>query len=100
MSEPQSKTRGLFVALPVVAFAALALLFYVGLSGNPNEVPSALIGKPVPEFTLPAIPELGVAGFDAAALKQGQVTVVNVWASWCVPCRDEHPLLTELSKRT
>lgn len=99
MSELQSKTRGLFVALPVVAFAALALLFYIGLSGNPNEVPSALIGKPVPEFTLPAIPELDVAGFDAASLRQGQVTVVNVWASWCVPCRDEHPLLTELSKR-
>ena len=87
------------VALPVIAFMALAALFYVGLSGNPNEVPSALIGKPVPEFTLPAIPELGVAGFDAASLKQGEVTVVNVWASWCVPCRDEHPLLTELSKR-
>jgi cytochrome c biogenesis protein CcmG, thiol:disulfide interchange protein DsbE len=100
MDEPQPRNRGIFVALPVIAFAALAALFYVGLSGNPNEIPSALIGKPVPDFALPAIPESGVAGFDTAALKRGEVTVVNVWASWCVPCRDEHPLLTELSKRT
>jgi cytochrome c biogenesis protein CcmG/thiol:disulfide interchange protein DsbE len=100
VSAPQAKSRGLVVALPVIAFAALAALFYVGLSGDPKEVPSALIGKPVPEFALPAIQESGVAGFDTSALKGGEVTVVNVWASWCVPCRDEHPLLTELSKRT
>jgi len=95
-----SRNRGWIVAIPVVIFAALAYLFFVGLSGNPNEIPSALIGKPVPEFQLPAIAGSGIPSFDSAALKRGQVTVVNVWASWCVPCRDEHPLLTNLAKRS
>ncbi len=87
------------VAIPIVVFLGLALLFWRGLSGNPNEIPSALIGKPVPEFSLPPVEGLNVPGFDAASLKQGQVTIVNVWASWCGPCRVEHPLLMELSKR-
>jgi cytochrome c biogenesis protein CcmG/thiol:disulfide interchange protein DsbE len=86
-------------AIPVAIFAALALIFWKGLSGNPSELPSALIGKPVPQFALPAIDGLGVPGFDAAALKQGEVTLVNVWASWCGPCRVEHPVLMDLSKR-
>jgi cytochrome c biogenesis protein CcmG, thiol:disulfide interchange protein DsbE len=100
MTEPQQlRNRAWIVAIPVVAFAGLALLFWRGLSGTPNEIPSALIGKPVPEFTLPAIAGMGVPSFDSAELRKGQVTVVNVWASWCVPCRDEHPLLSELSTR-
>lgn len=100
MSEQPAKRAPWLVALPIILFAGLAILFWRGLSGNPNEVPSALIGKPVPEFELPPITGSDIPTFDAAALKSGQVTVVNVWASWCVPCREEHPILAELSKRT
>ena len=85
--------------IPALAFAALAVLFWRGLYGDPSEIPSALIGKEVPSFTLPALEGLDVPGFDSASLKTGSVTVVNVWASWCVPCREEHPLLMELAKR-
>ncbi len=85
--------------LPLALFAGLAVLFFRGLSGDPSQLPSALIGKPVPEFQLGPIKDLGVPGFDAANLKSGGVTIVNVWASWCGPCRIEHPLLMELSKR-
>jgi len=92
--------RGLrFAIIPALVFAALAALFWRGLSGDPSEIPSALIGKEVPSFTLPALAGIGVPGFDSAGLKSGHVTVVNVWASWCVPCRQEHPLLMELAKR-
>ena len=99
-TEPAPQRSRLWLAaIPVVVFAFLALLFWKGLSGNPSELPSALIGKPVPDFNLPAIEGLGVPGFDSAGLKQGQVTLVNIWASWCGPCRIEHPILMELSKR-
>jgi cytochrome c biogenesis protein CcmG, thiol:disulfide interchange protein DsbE len=85
--------------LPVVAFVALGFIFWVGLFGDARTIPSALIGKPVPAFSLPAIPDLGVPGVSDADLKSGQITVVNIWASWCGPCRLEHPLLMELAKR-
>jgi cytochrome c biogenesis protein CcmG/thiol:disulfide interchange protein DsbE len=58
-----------------------------------------LIDKPAPAFAMTEVPELGVPGFDTAALK-GEVTVVNVFASWCIPCRDEHPLLVALKEVT
>lgn len=83
--------------LPVVFFAALAAVFWGGLAGDPSRVPSVLIGKPVPEFALPGV--AGVPGLATADLRQGHVSVVNVWASWCAPCRQEHPLLVELGKR-
>src|SRR5690606_22948784 len=66
-------------------------------------VPSALIGRPVPAFSLPPLEGLSgpggapVPGFSDAELKRGEVTIVNVWASWCAPCRQEHPLLMELA---
>ena len=96
---PIARGRLWLAVLPVVIFTGLAGLLWRGLSGDPSAIPSALIGKKVPDFSLPAIDGTGVPGFDSAALKAGGVTVVNVWASWCVPCREEHPLLRQLAKR-
>ena len=92
--------RRLLTLVPVILFAGLALLFWRGLSGDPSTLPSTLINKPVPAFSLPAVSELNVPGLTDADLKNGKVTVVNIWASWCGPCRQEHPLLLELSKRS
>lgn len=95
--------RRLLVLLPLIAFVALAALFYGRLfSGDPSRIPSALIGRPAPALDLPPLKGLTrdgqpVPGLTSAGLK-GEVTVLNVFASWCVPCRDEHPFLVELSK--
>ncbi|WP_428031052.1 DsbE family thiol:disulfide interchange protein [Ancylobacter sp.] len=95
--------RRLLVLLPLVAFLALAGLFYGRLfSGDPSRVPSALIGRQAPALDLPALEGLmrdgqPVPGLVSAALN-GEVTVLNVFASWCVPCRDEHPFLVQLSQ--
>jgi cytochrome c biogenesis protein CcmG/thiol:disulfide interchange protein DsbE len=94
--------RRLIVLVPLGIFLGLVLLFMVGLrAGDPSRIPSALIGHPAPATELPPIAELTrdgkpVPGLDAAAFK-GAVTVLNVWASWCVPCHDEAPLLVTLS---
>ena len=98
--------RRLLVALPAIVFAALAGLFLHQLESgaDPHKLPSALIGKPVPDFALPPLAGLGrdgaaVPGFGSGDLKiPGRVTVVNVFASWCVPCRQEHPVLSLLEK--
>jgi cytochrome c biogenesis protein CcmG, thiol:disulfide interchange protein DsbE len=108
MSEPSTTNAAprpsrLMMALPLIAFAALAALFWFRLgSGDPSRIPSALIGHPAPPTTLPALDGLvrsgtPVAGLDPSVFK-GRVSVVNVWASWCVPCHDEAPLLTELGR--
>lgn len=95
--------RRLIVLLPLIAFAALAALFYGRLfSGDPSRIPSALIGREAPALNLPPLEGLArdgapVPGLTSDGLKGG-VTVLNVFASWCVPCRDEHPFLVELSK--
>ena len=95
--------RSWLVALPLVVFALLAGLFWFRLgSGDPSRIPSALIGRPAPLTNLPALQGLTtdgtqVPGLDPAAFK-GQVSVVNVWASWCVPCHDEAPLLLQLAQ--
>jgi cytochrome c biogenesis protein CcmG/thiol:disulfide interchange protein DsbE len=86
--------------LPLVAFVALSGLFLVRLlsSGDPARLPSALIGKQAPVFALPAIEGAAGVGYSDADLKLGQVTLVNVFASWCIPCREEHPLLMQLAR--
>jgi cytochrome c biogenesis protein CcmG, thiol:disulfide interchange protein DsbE len=97
--------RRLGPALPLIVFASLAALFWYGLhSGDPSKLPSALVGKEVPEFTLPPVDGLvdkgePVQSFASADLKTGQPTLVNVFASWCVPCHEEHPLLADLAKQ-
>lgn len=101
---PRSALRRWGLALPLLIFAILAGLFWLALhSGDPSRLPSALLGKPVPPFTLPPIEGLaagsGVDGFGASDLSAGEPTIVNVWASWCVPCHEEHPLLMELAKQ-
>lgn len=81
--------------LPFVVFIVLAGFLYVGLGRNPNEVPSPLIDKPAPAFTLPLLHDANKQ-FAMQDMK-GQVWLLNVWASWCGACKDEHPLLMELS---
>jgi cytochrome c biogenesis protein CcmG/thiol:disulfide interchange protein DsbE len=104
MSEiaPAAPKRRWVLALPLVIFAALAALFWFRLGADPSKLPSALIGKPVPQTALPALPELNdngapIPGLDPAVFL-GKVSIVNVWASWCVPCHEEAPILTELGK--
>jgi len=96
--------RRLLVLLPLVVFLALAALFFFRLgSGDPSRIPSALIGHPAPETSMPPVPGLlardgkPLPGIAAADFK-GAVTLVNVWASWCIPCHDEAPLLNALAE--
>lgn len=91
--------RLVLLLLPLVALVGLVAVFALNINRDPNYIPSVLIDKPAPEFTLPAIEGLDRPGFDTAALK-GEVTLVNVFASWCIPCRDEHPVLTKLKAET
>lgn len=95
--EPRRRGGRLLTLLPVVIFALIGGAFYWGLFNNDDRLPSVLIGKAVPEFSLPPI-EGRADGLSTADLK-GQMSIVNVWASWCVPCRVEMPLLNELAAR-
>ena len=82
--------------LPLGVFAALIALLGVGLTLNPREVPSPLIGKTAPHFELPQLHESAKTFSEKDML--GKVWVLNVWASWCVSCREEHPVLLDLAR--
>ena len=95
--------RRLVVLIPLALFLGLAVLFLIQLgAGDHSRIPSALIGRPAPATELPPIAGLeregkAVPGIPAGAFKDG-VSVLNVWASWCVPCHDEAPLLVKLAQ--
>jgi cytochrome c biogenesis protein CcmG, thiol:disulfide interchange protein DsbE len=95
--------RGLLLFIPLAVFLGLAALFFIRLgAGDVSRIPSALIGHPAPATVLPGVAGLDrdgkpVPGLDAGSFK-GTVSVLNVWASWCVPCRDEAPLLLTLAR--
>lgn len=83
--------------LPFVVFMVLAGFLYVGLSLNPREIPSPLVGKPAPVFTLPHLHSPDKQ-FSTQEMK-GKVWMLNVWASWCVSCKEEHPVLMDLARQ-
>jgi len=97
--EVKPTRRPLLVFAPLAVFAALAALFVIRLySGDASLLPSALIGREVPAFALPPVEGLpDKPGLSDADLRQGKVTLVNVFASWCVPCHQEHELIMRLS---
>lgn len=100
---PRMTRRSIWMLLPLIVFLGLAVLFYAGLlEGDPSRLPSALIGKPVPHTVLPPLAGVEHNGKPVPGLNietfMGKVTLVNVWASWCVPCHDEVPFLKTLGK--
>ena len=94
---PPVRRKGIprIYALPLMIFAVIAVAFAIGLTLNPKDIPSVLIGKPVPEFDLPPVQgrSLGLSSKDL----KGEVSLVNVWASWCAECKKEHPLMMDLA---
>ena len=92
----------LFLFIPLIIFIVLGVLFWRGLSLNPNDMPSALLNKPVPAFELPVLPApenpSGLATATHEMLK-GKVSLLNVWATWCVTCRQEHEFLNKLKQQ-
>ena len=100
MSAPSANAPGQrmprWVFAPLALFLGMVAFLAMGLTRNPQEIPSPLIGRPAPAFQLPVVGGPGV--FSAAQFK-GQVTLVNLWATWCAGCKDEHPILMALSRQ-
>ena len=90
--------KSLRFLIPLALFVVLAAFLAKGLKLNPREVPSPLIGKPAPAFVLPTLAEPGTK-IDRQALL-GKPYILNVWASWCAPCREEHPLIVSFARRS
>jgi cytochrome c biogenesis protein CcmG/thiol:disulfide interchange protein DsbE len=92
---PRRMRRRVAVLLPLMIFAGLAIVLAWGLTRNATDIPSALVGKAVPEFNLPPVKghTLGLSSSDL----HGEVSLVNVFASWCVACREEHPVFMQLA---
>jgi cytochrome c biogenesis protein CcmG/thiol:disulfide interchange protein DsbE len=93
------RTRIVLAVLPLIALVALVGVFATQMGRDTGFVPSALIDRPVPDFVLAAIDGHDQSGFSTGDLSENGVSVVNVFASWCVPCRDEHPYLMDLATR-
>jgi cytochrome c biogenesis protein CcmG, thiol:disulfide interchange protein DsbE len=90
------RRRGLLALTPLLVFVALAVLFFARLfAGDASRIPSALIGQSAPPLDLPALD--GVAGLKNSDLREGHVSVINIFASWCVPCHQEHAILLDLA---
>lgn len=83
--------------IPLIIFIVLAIFLLNGLERDPNAMPSALIDRPVPEFSLPVLGEPGTA--VTQSVFQGQPALLNVWATWCISCRVEHPYLNHLAEQ-
>lgn len=98
-SPPKPTRRLLLAGLPLLGLLGLVGVFAFTLKNPSSDLPSVLVDRPAPEFSLPPLVRSGVPGLARSDLI-GQVSVVNVFASWCIPCRDEHPLLVELKERT
>lgn len=96
---PRGRARFILAALPLLIFVGLAAVFLTQLQSGRSvtEIPSALLGTKAPALELPALQGAGRPALTLDAIK-GKLTLVNVFASWCVPCRQEHPVLLELSK--
>lgn len=88
--------KRLVIFVPLILFVLLAVFLAVGLYRDPGEVPSPLVGKPAPAFVLPRLDDAQQTFSPKQAL--GQVWLLNVWASWCAACREEHPVLLNLAK--
>jgi cytochrome c biogenesis protein CcmG/thiol:disulfide interchange protein DsbE len=92
--------KRLLFLIPVLAFVGLAVVFGIGLTKDPKQLPSQLIDRPLPEFALPGIAAVpgGGPGFATANLK-GEPALLNVFGSWCAACPQEHPVLTEIARQ-
>ncbi|MBP2300358.1 DsbE family thiol:disulfide interchange protein [Azospirillum picis] len=90
--------RRLLYLLPFLLFIGVGVAFYLGFERDPRDIPSALIDKPAPVFELPPIEGLPASAGLSSARLTGDVTLVNVFASWCIPCKAEHPVITRLSR--